>query len=303
MSHAVRFEVLVIPNISWDRLIDRYRQLDALGIDLAGCADHFVDWTNPSNLWFDFQSVLAAASQVTERLRMRPTVAQIPLRDPGTLARQILSLDHLSSGRIELGLGIGLEIDPSYEMMGIPNWGVKERVARLKEYVEIVDSMLRNEVTTYEGTYYSVTGAILNPRPVQTPRPPIAIAGMGPVMLKRVARYADIWNSISFAEDFDAQLVETRERMQKIDEACAKLDRDPATLARSYTMLDVGARKSGGRISYYQSRDAFEDMVGRVLSLGITEVSLYYPLIDDQISMFEQVAEDVIPRIRAEHSK
>ena len=240
----------------------------------------------------------AAVARETTRVRLAPYVAQIPLRDPATLARQALTLDHISGGRLDVGLGIGLEIDPSYEMMGIPNWSNKERVARFPEYVEIVDQMLSNEVTTYEGKFYKVNGVYMNPRPLQQPRPPIIIAAMGPVMLKHTVRFADTWNSLSFAATFEEQLDETRGRIAKVDALCAELGRDPASLTRSYLMFDPGARTSGGLFSYYQSEAAFEEMVRRVVELGITDIGLYYPMRDEQLPMFETIARDVIPELR-----
>ena len=302
MSTVLRFEVLIVPNTPWETVLERFRCVEALGFDLGGAADHFVDWTNPVNPWFDLWSMLGAVAQATTTLRLRPCVAQIPLRDPATFVRQALSLDHISGGRIELGLGIGLTIDPSYEMMGIANWSPQERVARLKEYLEIVDRMLTSEVTSYKGEFYTISEAVMNPRPVQSPRPPIMLAAMGPVMLKRAARYADTWNSLSFAENFDAQLAETRERAARIDEHCAAIGRDPATLRRSYTMFDTTGRRRGGRIACYESEDAFADMVGRVLELGITEIGLYWPTLPEQRPMFERIATGVIPKIKAAHA-
>ena len=302
MTRALRFEVLITPNVAWETVLDRFRSMEALGFDLGGLADHFVDWTNPPNPWFDLWSTLGAVAQATSTLRLRPCVAQIPLRDPATFVRQALSLDHISGGRIELGLGIGLTVDPSYEMMGIPNWSAGERVARLKEYLEIVDRMLTNEVTSYSGEFYTITGAVMNPRPVQSPRPPIMLAAMGPVMLKRAARYADTWNSLSFQEEFEAQLAETRERAARIDAHCEALGRDPATLVRSYTMFDAAGRRRGGGIAYYESEDAFADMVGRVMELGITEIGLYWPTRPEQRPMFERIATEVIPRLKAAHA-
>ena len=302
MARALRFEVLIVPNMPWETVLDRFRCIEALGFDIGGLADHFVDWTNPPNPWFDLWATLGAVAQATTTLRLRPCVAQIPLRDPATFARQALTLDHISGGRIELGLGIGLTVDPSYAMMGIANWSNAERVARLKEYLEIVDRMLTREITSYAGKYYTIDEAVMNPRPVQSPRPPIMLAAMGPVMLKRAARCADTWNSLSFLETFDAQLAETRERAARIDEHCAAIGRDPATLTRSYTMFDATGRKRGGMIAYYESEDAFADMVGRVLELGITEIGLYWPTLPEQRPMFERIATDVIPRIKAAHA-
>jgi alkanesulfonate monooxygenase SsuD/methylene tetrahydromethanopterin reductase-like flavin-dependent oxidoreductase (luciferase family) len=298
MGHDVRFQVATLPNASWDEVLERFLKVEALGFDLASMADHFVNWANPSTPWFDLWTHAAAAAAKTTRIRLSALVAQIPLRNPAMLARQALSLDNISNGRLELGLGLGLPIDPSYDMMGIPNWSNKERVARFDEYVEIVDRMLTNEVTSYEGRYYQVNEAIMNPRPVQSPRPPIVIAAMGPVMLKKAAKYADIWNSLSFAEEFEDQLSETRDRIARIDAHCAEIGRDPSTLRRSYVMFDAKSRASGGMIKYYESEAVFADMVERVLALGITDIGLYYPERDEQQPMFERIATDVIPKLR-----
>lgn len=298
MSHKLRFFVLILPNTSWDGLLARYQTVESLGFDMAGMADHFVDWTNPPSPWFELWTLAAAVAAKTSRLRLSTCVAQIPLREPAMFARQALAVDHISDGRLEVGLGLGLPIDPSYAMMGIPNWSNKERVARFSEYVEIVDRLLSDEVTSYKGRYYEVNEAVMNPRPVQKPRPPIMIAGMGPVMLKQVARYADIWNSLSFAENFDDQMKETQDRNSQIDAHCEALGRDPASLRRSYLMFDAGARHSGGMMSYYESEIIFADMVARIMELGMTDIGLYYPMREEQIPMLERIASDVIPKLR-----
>ncbi len=301
MSHALRFHVLVLPNVPWRELVRRFRHLDELGLDVGGMADHFVDWTGSGSPWLEAWTLLAAVARETRRLRLSTLVAQIPLRDPAMLAHQALTVDHVSEGRLELGLGVGLTTDPSYAMMGLPNWSAAERVARFEEYVEVVDQLLSREVTTYQGRFYRVEGARMKPRPVQQPRPPITIAAMGPVMLRHAARHADAWNSLSFLRDFQAQLDETRGRIQRIDEACRAIGRDPASLRRSYLMFDAGARAGGGLINYYASAQAFADMVERVIALVISEVGLYYPAREEQRPVFERIAQDVIPALRTAH--
>ena len=298
MAYALRFQVVVLPNTDWNALLARFLAIEELGFDLVGMADHFVDWTNPPSPWFDLWTQAAAVAANTDRIRLCACVAQIPLRNPAMLARQALSVDHISNGRLELGLGLGLPIDPSYAMMGIPNWSNKERVARFEEYVEIVDGLLTNEVTSYKGKFYQVDEAVMNPRPLQKPRPPIMIAAMGPIMLKKAARYADIWNSLSFAEDFDQQMNETRHRIGQVDEHCAAIGRDPGTLRRSYLMFDAKARPSGGLIKYYESESMFTDMVEGVMELGVTDIGMYYPLREEQLPMFEKIATEVIPKLR-----
>ena len=277
MSHHLRFQVLILPNASWPEILGRFRHVEDLGFDLATTADHFVDWNNPAVPWLEAWTVLAAAARETTRIRLATYVSQIPLRHPAMLARQALTVDHISGGRLEVGLGTGLTIDPAYDMIGIPNWEPKERVARFKEYVEIVDRLLSHETSSFEGSYYRIKDAAMNPRPVQRPRPPIVIAAIGPAMLRHAARHADNWNSLSFAASFEKQLAETAERIARIDDACAAIGRDPSSLRRSYLMFDPASRATGGRIAYYESEDLFVDMVGRLRELGISELGLYFP--------------------------
>jgi alkanesulfonate monooxygenase SsuD/methylene tetrahydromethanopterin reductase-like flavin-dependent oxidoreductase (luciferase family) len=301
MKRPLRFYVLVLPNLPWPQLIERFWQVESLGFDLAGFADHFVDWSNPQNHWYELWTWLAGVAQATSRIRLLTTVAQIPLRDPATLANQALTVDHISNGRLEIGLGIGVkDLDPSYKMMGLPDWSNKERVERLKEYLEVVDLLLSQEVSSYQGKYYQLDGAFMSPRPLQKPRPPIMVAAMGPGMLRNAARYADIWNSMSFADNFETQLEETRGRVARIDQLCAEFDRDPDSLTRSYHMYDPSSRSSGGAIAYYESEAAFQDMVSRVIEMGMTDIGLYYPMLPEQAATFERVATDVIPALKAE---
>jgi alkanesulfonate monooxygenase SsuD/methylene tetrahydromethanopterin reductase-like flavin-dependent oxidoreductase (luciferase family) len=299
MRYALRFHVLLLPNAGWAELKRRAIWLDALGLEVAALADHFVDWTNPPAPWFEAWTALAAIAEATKTIRLATLVTQIPLRNPAMLARQALTLDHISDGRVELGLGTGLTIDPSYAMAGLPNWEVGERVERFAEYVDLVARLLAQEVTTYAGRYYRVDSAVMNPRPVQAPRPPILVAALGPRMLRHAARYADGWNSLSFQPTFEEQLAETRARCAAIERECEAIGRAPATLRRSYTMFDAQARHRGGAMSYYESPQRFVDQVSRVVALGISDVGLYYPLDPAQLATFETIATEILPTLRA----
>ena len=295
----LRFHVLLLPNVPWREFRARVVALEEMGFDVAGVADHLVDWTKPEASWFESWTALAALAEATSTIRLTTLVTQIPMRNPALLARQVLTLDHISNGRVEVGLGTGLTIDPSYAMGGYPNWSAGERVERFGEYVSIVSQCLSQEVTTFHGEHYSVDGIIMNPRPVQSPRPPIMIAAMGAKMLRHAAEHADIWNSLSFQPEFQAQLVETRDRCSMMDELLAASGRDPASLMRSYTMFDGQARHHGGAINYYASKDAFVDHVSRVVELGITDVGVYYPLDPAQMPTFEAIAAEVLPGLRS----
>jgi alkanesulfonate monooxygenase SsuD/methylene tetrahydromethanopterin reductase-like flavin-dependent oxidoreductase (luciferase family) len=303
LNHKLRFGVGLLPNASWKEIIKRFKYIEELGFDITGTGDHFVDRSRPNDPWFELWTLLAAIAVETTRIRLGSYVTQIPFRNPALLARQALAVDHISNGRLELGLGTGVLTDPACEIMGIPNWSNKERVARFKEYVEIVDQLLSNEVTTYKGRYYEIREAVMNPRPIQKPRPPITIAAMGSIMLKYAARYADTWNSFSRGNNFEEQLDETRRRNQLVDKYCTDIGRPPSSLRRSYLMYDEEARTRGGLINYYDSEKVFVDMVQKLVDVGITEFLLYYPFHVEQLPIFEKIAREVIPELREKYNE
>jgi alkanesulfonate monooxygenase SsuD/methylene tetrahydromethanopterin reductase-like flavin-dependent oxidoreductase (luciferase family) len=299
MGYPLRFHVQIVPNTDWDTVKARVLEAEALGFEAVALADHLVDWTDPSRPWFEAWSALGALAEATTTIRLTTVVTQIPLRNPAMLARQVLTLDHISHGRIELGLGTGLTIDPSYAMAGLPNWTASERVARFAEYCELVSLLLSQEVTTYHGKFYAVEGHVMQPRPRQLPRPPLLVAALGPRMMTLAARHADTWNSLSFQAEFVDQLAETRARCVAMDLACSEIGRNPATVRRSYTMFDVQARPRGGAMSYYASLEAFTAQVTQIASLGIRDVGIYYPADPAQHEAFRQIAKEVLPHLRA----
>lgn len=298
MTDSVRFHVLLLPNLGWDALKARAVAVERLGFDAVALPDHLVDWTNPVAPWFEAWTALAAIAESTSTIRLTTMVTQIPLRNPAMLARQVLTLDHISHGRIELGLGTGLAIDPSYSMAGLPNWDAKERVERFGEYLELVDRLLSQEVTTFAGRFYEVDSAVMNPRPMQSPRPPLLVAALGPRMMRHAAKRADVWNSLSFLPSFDEQIDETRRRRDTIDAMCAEIGRNPESLRASYTLFDAGARHRGGAMEIYESVDRFTEQVERVIELGIDDIGLYYPTDPVQLPVFERIANDALPILR-----
>lgn len=300
MSHPLRFHVLLLPNVGWAELKARVLRLEALGLEVAALADHVADWTSPTVPWHETWTLLPALAEATRTIRLTTVVTQIPLRNPVMLARQLLTLDHVSGGRVELGLGTGIRNDPSCAMVGLPNWEPSERVARFGEYVDLVSRLLSEGAATSRGRHYGADGAVVLP-PVQTPRPPLLVAALGPRMIGLAARHADIWSSLSFRADLDDQIAETRERCQAVDAACAGVGRDPSTLRRSYTLFDASARAKGGALRYYESAERFADEVGRVVALGISDVGLYYPLDPAQLPTFERIALETLPVLRTAH--
>jgi alkanesulfonate monooxygenase SsuD/methylene tetrahydromethanopterin reductase-like flavin-dependent oxidoreductase (luciferase family) len=288
-------------------MVKRLRYLEELGFDSVWIGDHFVNWRHARasiDPWFEAWTLLAALATKTSRIRIG-MVTPITWRNPAFLARQALTVDHISNGRLELGLGAGVRGDPSHAMTGIPDLSPRERVARFREYVEIVDQLLSNEVTTYEGRYYTIKEAVMNPRPIQQPRPPIMIGASRPAMLKHAARYADTWNCGSSASTLEEQPEEIRRRNELIDKYCLDIGRDPSSLRRSFLVYNpeiARALDHNGFIGLYESEDAFRNMIDRYVDVGITEFLLFYPFNEKRLPHFEKIAKEIIPELREIYS-
>ena len=299
MNKNLSFGVVCIPIVSWDEMVRRFESIEALGFDSAWVGDHWASPFDPTTPRFEAWTLLSALTLRTKKIRIGVAVSPITWRNPAFLARQALTVDHISNGRFELGLGAGLLGDPSHAMTGIPDWSPKERVARFREYVEIVDRLLSNEVTTYDGDYYQIKAAVVKPRPVQNPRPPIMIAAKGPKMLRHVARYGDAWNAFGhFEGTFDEGFESNRRSNELLNGICEEIGRDPSTIRRCTLVWELEAFLSQGPLSIYESAEAFRHMVERYVEIGMTEFMLPYPFHKDQIPAFEKIAADVIPTLK-----
>ncbi len=183
MTFARQFQIEILPDLEWAELRRRVVHAEELGFDMATTADQFVDWKNPTTPWFDLWALLAAFAEATDRIRLAPCVAQIPMRDPATFARSVLTVDHTSGGRVEAALGLGLTVDPGYGMIGVENWDNPQRADRFGEYLRVVEELRRTSRWPLAGEYYTVEQAAVH-ESVQDPRPPITVAAMGPRMMR-----------------------------------------------------------------------------------------------------------------------
>ncbi len=270
----------------WPEMVARWRFFERLGFESCWLPDHYVPPFKPDGPLFEAWTLLAGLATQTERIRLGVLVSCNTFRHPPLLAKQAMTVDHLSAGRLELGLGAGWFV-PEHEMMGISFPEPRELVARFREAVEIVDRLLRNDVTSYDGHYYQVREAPCRPAPIQQPRPPLTLGAHGPRMLRIVAEYGDRWNS-------NVPVAEMAERNRILDEQCAAVGRDPATILRSH--LYVPAVLPDERP--WASIEAFRDFAGRLQDAGVREVILQPPP-DDEDAIVERIAGEVLPTLGA----
>ena len=279
------FGIQTIQHWTWEETRARWAWFEHLGFDSLWLTDHFVRTAHPDSPYFEAWTLLSALAVVVERPRIGVLVSSNTFRHPSLLAKQAVTLDHISHGRLELGLGAGWYV-PEHEMFGLEFPETRERVDRYEEALDLLDRYLRNDTTTVEGAYYSLRGATNRPAPVQQPRIPFVLGAHQKRTIRLAARYADTWNTRGTVE-------EVRERNAMLDEACAREQRDPREVKRS--LLYVIAHMTEERP--WDSVDAFVDFVGRFTQAGVEEF-IFQPPDPEGYPLLEQIALEVIPELR-----
>lgn len=269
-----RFGILTFATGPFIDAARHWRNAEALGFDTAWIPDVL---TYPDLVHFDSLTLLAALARETSRIRIGTLVTQIIYRHPVVLAAQAISLDRVSEGRFELGVGAGgAPIDST--AVGVEHWTARERVARLGEQLEMLDRLLRGERLDFFGQYYRAEGEPLA-TPVQRPRPPLVVAAQGKGSLRLAARFADVWNTMGGQDStasgraqlpIEEAIERTREQSRLLDEYCRDLGRDPRTIRRSVLALRAEPVP-------LTSLDAFDEFVGRYAEIGMDEFVFYWP--------------------------
>ncbi|HUU78175.1 MAG TPA: LLM class flavin-dependent oxidoreductase [candidate division Zixibacteria bacterium] len=179
MESTLRLGVFTGQVVPFKELVKRLKFCEEAGYDSIWVADHFAHWNKRLEPFWECWSFLSAIACYTSKIRFGSLVTNMSWRHPAWLARQALTIDYISSGRLTIGLGSGKHGSSDHEMIIYNDWSTKERVERFQEYVEIIDSLLRNPVTTYLGKYFQLNEAPLSPECVQKPRLPILIGTKG----------------------------------------------------------------------------------------------------------------------------
>jgi F420-dependent oxidoreductase-like protein len=214
----------------WPELVDRVQFAEAAGFDGAWVFDHFKPlYGDPNGPCLEGWTLLAALAALTSRIRLGVLVTGITYRHPSVLATQAITVDHISNGRLELGMGAAWH-EPEHQELGIPFPPIKERAERLEEGVQVVRLLMTKNRATFKGRHYQLASASYYPRPVQRLHPPIWIGASGEqLMLPIVARQADAWHAFG-SEDSMAR------KSRLLDQLTETAGRDPKAILRSASL-------------------------------------------------------------------
>ena len=244
--------------LSWDEIVERARLAEDAGFDGAWVFDHFKAlYGDPTGPCLEGWTLLAGLSRETDRIRIGTLVTGMTYRHPSVLAAQAVTVDHLSNGRLELGVGAAWN-EEEHRQLGIDFPSAGERMDRLEEGVQVLKLLMTTDAATFAGSRYRLDHATLRPRPIQRPHPPLWIGGTGRKrLLPAAGRYADVWHG--WADSVE----ELAEMNAIIDRAAEEAGRDPRDIARA-SELDLSQTMDGVR----RDIDMFEEGGVSYLTVG-----------------------------------
>ena len=275
----MRFGALLLPEFRWSTARSLWHRVEELGFDHAWTYDHLAWRSLRDATWFGAVPFLAAGAVATERIRIGTLVASPNFRHPVPFARELVTLDDISDGRLTLGIGAGGEGWDAV-MLGQDPWSRAERADRFAEFMDVLDRLLRHREVSYRGRFYVAVDARTYPGCVQEPRIPFAVAATGPRGMAVAAALGQTWvttgdlapeGTLLGAEE-GVRVV--RAQMARLAEACAAIGRDPASIGR---LVLTGPRLAAG----LHSPDAFDETAGRYEEAGVTDLVVHWPRDDD----------------------
>jgi F420-dependent oxidoreductase-like protein len=227
-------------------------------LEHAWLFDHFMPIIgDPTGPCLEGWTLITAFAALTKRLRVGLMVTGNTYRHPAVLANMGATVDIVSGGRLDLGIGAGWN-EREHHAYGIPMYTTAERIRRLGEACEVIRRMWTEFSPAFEGRYYQLKDAYCEPKPIQKPHPPFVIGGSGEQLtLRVVARYADIWNFVGGSVD------DFKHKNEVLNQHCAAIGRDPATIQRSIQPLADPTNWQGTR-----------DLVRGFIDAGATHIIL-----------------------------
>ncbi|MFI5735765.1 LLM class flavin-dependent oxidoreductase [Kribbella sp. NPDC051587] len=288
----MRFGITILPEYRWKEAERRWRRAEELGFDHAWTYDHLTWGGLQDSPWYGTTPTLTAAALATSTIKLGTFVTSPNFRHPLALTREILALDDISDGRFLCGIGAGGGIDTTIQ--GGPELGPREKVDRLTEFVELLDTLLTTDGVDYKGEYFEVRNGRTLPGCIQQPRVPFVMAANGPRSLRLAAKYGAGWVTTGGrADDLDGWFKTVADLTHRLDDTLAAAGEDRPF--DRYLSLD-------NSLYALTSVAAFEDLTGRAAALGFTDVITHWPRAEGIYAgsedVLEQVAAEVIPRFR-----
>ena len=279
MTHPLRFGLkLSGQDTTIEALRAVWRIADESGFDHVWDFDHLASIGDggPDRPIYEGWTLQAAMAEATKRVRIGCLVTGNTYRNPALLAKSAVTVDHLSGGRLEFGIGAAwAEIE--HQMYGFE--GLDHRVGRLSESLRIIKSLFTEDHTNFEGRYYHFKDAIANPKPIQKPYPPFWIGASGATTLRLVARHADVWNIAG------GDPARVKELTLMLVEACGAVGRDPVEIRRSIQFGWDG-----------KDRSELLELSAGYLEVGVTEQVIYLRGAEPE-RLAEKIAE-ALPELR-----
>ncbi|MBH1933245.1 LLM class flavin-dependent oxidoreductase [Streptomyces sp. AV19] len=301
MTSPHRLSTVILPVRRWhEGGRDQWLRAEELGFHTAYTYDHLSWRSFRDGPWFGAVPTLTAAATATSRMRLGTLVTSPNFRHPVTLAKELISLDDVSGGRVTLGIGAGGSgFDAT--ALGQEPWSPRERADRFAEFVPLLDRLLTEDAVSHRGTFYSADEARTVPGCVQRPRLPFAVAATGPRGLRLAARHGQAWVTTGDPKIFGTGTPEEsraalRGQLGKLAAACDEAGRDVAELDK---ILLTGFTPDRGRP--LESLEAFVDFAGEHFALGFTEIVVHWPIPDSDFAadqrIFEQIATEALDKL------
>lgn len=282
----MRLSTVILPIHARAAAVAQWQQAEQLGFDTAYTYDHLSWRTFRDGPWYDGLLTLAQAAAVTSTLRLGTLVTTPNFRHPVTLAKDLMTLDDISGGRLTLGLGAGTDgFDAA--VLGDPPLTPRRRADRFAEFTTHLDLLLREPDVTVDGEFFSAVEARTIPGCVQAPRIPFAVAATGPRGYALAARFGQSWVTTGDPATFEEGTAEQSRaaiatQISRLEAACAEQDRDPASIERILLTGFLPERA-------LESLDAFEEFAHAHAELGITEIVVHAPIPETQFALDERI--------------
>lgn len=282
-----------------DELIDLAARADTLGFDSLWASEHLFHSAyiadRLDNLpYFEPLTILTAAAMATKRARLGTSVLVLPWHDPPRLAKTVATLDHISNGRVDLGVGVAMTKD-EFRNLGVD---FKTRGRRMNEILGALQALWTEEIPTFAGEFYNYEGLKFSPKPLQKPYPPILIGGSSLAALRRTAKFGDGWHTLRQSP------AEVGAAMVKLRELTSAAGRDPDALRISISVpimfAAVGSRRPPeARSSLKGSPADIAETIAAYAAAGVGEMSISFASRrkGDHEDVLQRIAEEVAPLV------